>query len=86
MSLCARYLTTMDQGRATDPVANSHLSNGALVERVNWMANPASYGMTESLGLMVNYRYDLEAMGANARSYLNGETITSSGRVKSLVK
>ncbi|MBW8825801.1 MAG: malonyl-CoA decarboxylase family protein [Acidobacteria bacterium] len=86
LSLCARYLTTLDHGRAADPVGNFHLSNGAVVERVNWMANPASYGMAESLGLMVNYRYDLDAIGPNARAYLNGETITASNRVKNLIK
>ena len=76
----------MDHGRAADPVGNFHLANGALVERVNWMANPAPYGMTESLGLMVNYLYDLGAIGANARSYLNGESIAASNRVKNLAK
>ena len=58
LSAGARYLTTLRDGRAVDPVANFHLSNGASLERLNWMANPASYGIEESLGLMVNYRYD----------------------------
>jgi len=56
LSAGARYLTTLRDGRAVDPVANFHLSNGASLERLNWLANPASYGIEESLGLMVNYR------------------------------
>ena len=34
------------------------------------MANPASYGIEESLGLMVNYRYDRAKIAANAGAYL----------------
>ena len=66
LSLGARYLTTTRDGRALDPVANFHLSNGASLERINWMANPAPYGIEESFGLMVNYRYDRAKIAANA--------------------
>ena len=60
----------MRDGRAIDPVANFHLSNGASLERINWMANPAPYGIEESFGLMVNYRYDRAKIAANAGAYL----------------
>ena len=30
LALCARYLTTIRDGRALDPVANFHLANGAI--------------------------------------------------------
>ena len=34
------------------------------------MANPAPYGLEESFGLMVNYRYDRAKIAANAAAYL----------------
>ncbi|NBQ76125.1 MAG: malonyl-CoA decarboxylase, partial [Acetobacteraceae bacterium] len=42
-------------GRALDPVAHFHLSNGARVERLNWRADVSENGLRQSCGLMVNY-------------------------------
>lgn len=59
--LCTRYLVTeggRNPKRARDPVAHFHLSNGARVERVNWLGDVSVKGMRESAGLMVNYLYD----------------------------
>ena len=86
LSVGARYLGTLRDGRALDPVANFHLSNGASLERLNWMANPASYGIEESLGLMVNYRYDRAKIAANAGAYLADGAISTSSQVRNLVK
>lgn len=60
MRLCARYLLN-ESGRgkrARDPVAHFHLSNGAKVERINWLADVSEKGIKESAGMMVNYVYD----------------------------
>jgi malonyl-CoA decarboxylase len=86
LSAGARYLVWVHDGRAVDPVANFHLSNGASLERLNWMANPAPYGIDESLGLMVNYRYDRSKIAANAGAYLTDGTISASSQVRNLVK
>jgi malonyl-CoA decarboxylase len=86
LSAGARYLTTVRDGRAVDPVANFHLSNGASLEHLNWMANPAPYGIEESLGLMVNYRYDRAKIATNAGSYLTEGTISTSSQVRNLVR
>ena len=86
LSLGARYLQTVRGGRALDPVANFHLSNGASLERINWMANPARYGIDESYGLMVNYRYDRTKIAANAGAYLTDGSISTSSHVRGLVK
>ncbi len=86
LSAGARYVMTVREGRAIDPVANFHLSNGASLERINWMANPASYGVEESLGLMVNYRYDRSKIAVNAGAYLSEGSISSSSQVRNLVK
>jgi malonyl-CoA decarboxylase len=86
LSLGARYLMTVQDGRAIDPVANFHLSNGATLERLDWMANPASYGIDESYGLMVNYRYNRAKIAANTAAYLADGLISTSGQVRGLVK
>ena len=81
-----RYLTDTRGGRARDPVANFHLSNGASLERVNWLANPEPYGIAESLGVMVNYRYDRSKIAANAGAYLGRGEIRVANQVKALVR
>jgi malonyl-CoA decarboxylase len=86
LSAGARYLTTIRDGRTLDPVANFHLSNGASLEHLNWMANPAPYGIEESLGLMVNYRYDRGKIAANAGAYLTEGSISTSSQVRNLIK
>jgi malonyl-CoA decarboxylase len=62
MRLCARYLAIEEApgrpGRARDPVAHFHLSNGARIERLNWRGDVSEKGLKESAGLMVNYLYD----------------------------
>lgn len=56
---CAEYLLTVrEDGRPADPVARFHLGNGALLDRINWLADTSWKGLTESAGILVNYRYD----------------------------
>ncbi|XP_039161450.1 heterodimeric geranylgeranyl pyrophosphate synthase small subunit, chloroplastic [Eucalyptus grandis] len=58
MQLCARYLLQeKKRGKALDSVANFHLQNGAMVERINWMADRSEKGQHQSAGIMVNYVY-----------------------------
>jgi malonyl-CoA decarboxylase len=56
------------------------------VERIDWLANPADYGMDGSFGLMVNYRYDLDRIGSNTVAYLDRGVITASKDVRSLIR
>ncbi|MBP7334277.1 malonyl-CoA decarboxylase family protein [Niveispirillum sp.] len=69
----ARYLTLAPEGRAPDPVAHFHLSNGARVERINWRANLSDNGVAESYGLMVNYRYRLDHIQKAQLGYRAGK-------------
>lgn len=71
----ARYLTLAPEGRAHDPVAHFHLSNGARLERINWRANLSDRGLAESYGLMVNYRYRLEHIEKAQSSYRLGKVV-----------
>jgi malonyl-CoA decarboxylase len=44
-----------------DLVTRFHVRNGAIFHRLNWLANPASYGLHDSAGMMVNYLYTGDA-------------------------
>ena len=64
--MAARYLTSTDEkGRALDRVAHFHLGNGAIVERINWIADTSTNGLKQSYAMMVNYRYNLADIEAN---------------------
>lgn len=78
-SLCSAYLssTAMAEERQTDPVARFHLNNGARLERVNPRANLSPKGLRQSLGLMVNYLYDLEEVETNHERFVRGEATSS---------
>lgn len=80
MRLCARYLLQeKKRGKALDSVANFHLQNGAMVERINWMADRSEKGLNQSGGIMVNYVYRLEKIEDYAQSYFStGHIHTSS--------
>ncbi|XP_060067429.1 malonyl-CoA decarboxylase, mitochondrial-like isoform X1 [Ylistrum balloti] len=81
--LCARYLyTEKRRGYALNPVANFHLSNGAVLWRINWLGDMSMRGINQSCGMMVNYRYFLESTEENSRRYLELREITASEEVK----
>ncbi|KAK7303343.1 hypothetical protein RJT34_14246 [Clitoria ternatea] len=79
MRLCARYLLQeKKRGKALDSVANFHLQNGAMVERINWMADRSEKGLSQSGGIMVNYVYRLEHIEEYAQSYFSDGKIQAS--------
>jgi malonyl-CoA decarboxylase len=84
--LAARYLTSSDEkGRAVDRVAHFHLGNGAVVERLNWLADTSANGLKQSYAMMVNYRYKLGDVDANHEAYSAGK-IVASREVRGLAK
>src|SRR3954452_5679138 len=84
--LTARFLTTTDEkGRALDRVAHFHLGNGAIVERLNWLADTSANGFKQSYAMMVNYRYRLSEVDANHEAYAAGRVIASR-EVRALAK
>jgi len=85
LALAARYLTTTADGRALDPVANFHLSNGASIERANWMADPSPTGRARSFGVMANYRYEPEHIAERAEAYAANAEVTASNQVRELL-
>jgi malonyl-CoA decarboxylase len=85
MALCARYLTSAPEGRAIDPVANFHLSNGASVERIDWMADASPTGRARSFGVMTNYLYEADRIAERAEAYATRGEIPMSSEVRDLV-
>lgn len=87
MRLCAHYLLNEKSGKlAKDRVANFHLSNGARVERINWLGDMSDHGMKQSLGLMVNYFYKLTHIERNHEAYIGQGEIPSSSTVRNTLK
>ncbi len=88
MRLCTRYLLKEKgrSGRAKDPVAHFHLTNGAQVERLCWKGNTSEAGMFRSYGLMVNYLYKLDKIEENHEVYTGERKIEVSTNVNRLLK
>lgn len=88
LRLCARYLTRerARSGRALDPVAHFHLSNGARVERLNWLGDISEKGLEQSAGIMVNYLYRLAEIEANHEAYRGEGRVVTSTAVRNLAR
>ena len=87
--LCARYLVNeggRNPKRARDPVGHFHLSNGARVERINWLGDVSAKGMRESAGLMVNYLYDPAKIEDQHEAYAGEGKRASAPGVRKLLK
>ncbi|XP_020523376.1 malonyl-CoA decarboxylase, mitochondrial isoform X2 [Amborella trichopoda] len=79
MRLCSRYLVReKKRGKALDAVANFHLQNGAMIHRLNWMADRSEKGFHQSGGIMVNYLYRPGEIEENAQLYFNSGHIQAS--------
>ena len=84
--LCAYYLVRARRGAGRgeahgeplDPVARFHLSNGAVLERLNWLGDTSPAGMRRSCGLMVNYVYRLAEVEHNHELYVNKRSVLAS--------
>ena len=93
LRLCATYLLKgkRDNGKgdnmfASDSVAHFHLSNGARIDRLNWLADTSANGMRRYQGVMVNYRYELSQIEQNHERYKSEGVITASSVVRSLAR
>merc|ERR1719510_21305 len=85
MRLCAQYLFLEKRRNfALDPVANFHLRNGATMWRLNWWADLSARGLTNSCGIMVNYRYYLDNLESNSTTYQEKKVIDASEQIRQL--
>jgi malonyl-CoA decarboxylase len=88
MRLVARYLISEKRadGKALDPVAHFHLSNGARVEQLDWLADTSAKGLAQSCGVMVNYLYRMAEIEANHEQYTGEGKIAAASAIKGLAK
>jgi malonyl-CoA decarboxylase len=88
LRLCAHYLIEekRSNGNARDPVAHFHLSNGARVERINWLADRSTKGMRDSAGLMVNYLYVLDKIDEHHEAYSSSGKVAHAQALRTLVR
>jgi malonyl-CoA decarboxylase len=84
LRLCARYLVRerSPSGRALDPVAHFHLSNGARIERLNWLGDTSAKGLQQSAGIMVNYLYRLGEIEGNHEAYRGEGRVAASSALR----
>jgi malonyl-CoA decarboxylase len=82
IKLCAQYLVKERSGVvALDPVARFHLGNGASLHAIHWAADLSDKGLRQSIGLMVNYLYDLKSIEENHDAYFDQGEIALSRHV-----
>jgi malonyl-CoA decarboxylase len=74
--LVLAYLTQVRTAqRPSDPVANFHFSNGARLESIDPFANLRPYGLRDSYGVMVNYRYIPDELADNHERFVQSGEI-----------
>jgi malonyl-CoA decarboxylase len=85
--LAARYLYEEKgrDGRARDPVAHFHLSNGARMERLNWLGDTSANGLKSACGLMINYLYRAADIDENTEAYTAQRKIAASSGIRGLL-
>jgi len=84
---CAYYLLQARRGEEPlDPVARFHLGNGAMLERVNVLADRSKAGLGRSAGMMVNYVYRLEDVEKNHEAYVKAHRVIASRAVEKLAR
>jgi malonyl-CoA decarboxylase len=76
------YLTQFRAGKKPyDPVAWFHLSNGARLESIDTFANLRPYGLRDSFGVMVNYKYEPRELKENHERFVRTGQMRVSARL-----
>ena len=87
MRLCARYLyREKRRNLALDSVANFHIRNGAVLWRINWKGDFSVRGLSNSCGIMVNYKYFLDQLEINSTKYQESHFIKASQDIVDLAE
>ena len=87
MRLFSRYLVAEKRGdRALDRVAHFHLTNGARIERINWLADISQRGLAQSASMMVNYRYKLDEIEKNHENYTGDGLVAATPEIRRLTR
>lgn len=86
-ALAARYfLVARDsRQRAVDPVARFHLGNGASLARINCFGDLSAKAAATGLGLMVNYRYELDKVELNHERFVSAGEVAAAPAIRALL-
>jgi malonyl-CoA decarboxylase len=86
--LAAHYLTTEKRasGTVADSVAHFHLTNGARMEQLDWLADTSANGLKQSYGMMINYLYRLPDIEQNHETYVTEHQIVASPAIQRSAK
>jgi acyl-CoA synthetase (AMP-forming)/AMP-acid ligase II len=87
-ALAAHYflIGKTSYGRPLDPVARFHLGNGAALAHIHASADLSPRGISQSHGVMVNYRYDLSEIEKNHEAYAENSEVVASKDVRKLLR
>ena len=66
-------------------MARFHLGNGASLHAIHWAADLSDKGLQQSIGLMVNYLYDLDNIEENHDAYFDQGQVAISRSVARLI-
>ncbi len=82
------YLTVSNRKdrSANDPVSRFHLGNGAILERINYLGDESLSSLKNSLGFMVNYKYELKKLEKNHEEYNSRKKIIYNNEIKKNLK
>ena len=82
------YLTVSNRKdrSANDPVSRFHLGNGAILERINYLGDESLSSLKNSLGFMVNYKYELKKLEKNHEDYNSRKKIIYNNEIKKNLK
>ena len=83
VALAAYYLTMAKRsdGLPLDPVSRFHLGNGAQIYALHEDADTSAKGQSQSLGVMVNYLYDLSQVSANHEAFATAGQIAATRNI-----
>lgn len=85
--MAAQYLISSKHEKyPADPVARFHLGNGAKLHQINPFADMSEKGYQQSLGVMVNYLYDLDSIELNHENYVSKAKVSCSDAITNLVE
>ena len=89
MRLCATYLLrgrAADNEPRADPVLAFHLTNGARLDQISWLADRSARGMAQSAGMMAHYVYELGHIESNHEAFAREREILATDSVKRLAR
>ena len=72
------FYAKQNDGLPIDSVQRFHLSNGASLDKIHSLGDLSKRGVSDSAGLMVNYKYEMKNLEKNHEKYFSEGIIAAS--------